>query len=201
MGYAAERIPMTEEEYLAFERASDERHEFANGEVFAMSGGTYEHALIAGNIIRDLGLGLRGRRCTVQTSDMRIYIPTSGRYVYADASVVCGRPQFRDETRDNLLNPRVVVEVLSPSTEEYDRGEKFTHYQTLPSLAHYVLAAQDKPCIEVFTRMDDGSWKSRAYGPGDRVELPAIECAIDVDLVYTNVFDTDYDDEPARINM
>ena len=201
MGYAAERIPMTEEEYLAFERASDERHEFANGEVFAMAGGTYEHALIAGNIIRELGLGLRGRRCTVQTSDMRTNIQASKRYVYPDVSVVCGRPQFKDETHDTLLNPRVIVEVLSPSTEEYDRGEKFVHYQTLPSLAHYVLAAQDKPCIEVFTRLDDGSWNSQTYGPGDRVELKAIECVIEVNQVYSNVFDSDYDDEPVRIDM
>ncbi len=201
MGYAAERIPMTEEEYLAFERGSDERHEFADGAIFAMAGGSSNHSTVMMSIGSELRVALRHRRCQTRSSEMRIYIPASGRYVYADASVVCGRPQFKGETHDTLLNPRVIVEVLSPSTEEYDRGEKFTHYQTLPSLAHYVLAAQDKPCIEVFTRMADGSWTSRAHGPGDRVELPAIECAIDVDLVYTNVFDSDYDDEPARINM
>jgi Uma2 family endonuclease len=193
MAYAAEKLPMTEDEYLAFERASDERHEFVNGEVFAMAGGTYEHTTIAANIIGELQFGLRGRRCTTQTSDMRIYIPTSGRYVYADASVVCGKPEFKDETHDTLLNPRVVVEVLSPSTEAYDRGEKFEQYQTVPSIMHYVLAEQDKPRIEVFTRMGDGSWNLRTYGPGDRLELSSIECVIDVDQVYTNVFDREYE--------
>jgi Uma2 family endonuclease len=197
MADAAERLRMTEDEYLVFERASAERHEFADGEIFAMSGGTYKHTTVAANIIRDLGQELRGRRCTVQTSDMRIHFSTTGRYVYADASVVCGRPQFKDETHDTLLNPKLIVEVLSPSTEAYDRGDKFAQYQTIPSVMHYVLAAQDKPRIEVFTRQDDGSWNLRNYGPGDRVALSAIECAIEVDQVYTNVFDSDYDDEPA----
>jgi len=197
MADAAERLRMTEDEYLAFERASEERHEFADGEIFAMSGGTFEHTTVAANMIGELRESLRGRRCSVQTSDMRIHMPTSGRYVYADASVVCGRPQFKDDTRDTLLNPKVIVEVLSPSTEAYDRGDKFAQYQTIPSVMHYVLAAQDKRRIEVFTRQEDGSWNLRNYGPGDRVALSAIECTIDVDQVYTNVFDSDYDDEPA----
>lgn len=193
MGSAAQRLRMTAEEYLAFERASDVRHEFANGEIFAMAGGTYEHTTIAANMIGELRNALRGRKCSVQTSDMRIHIPLRGRYVYADASVVCGRPEFLDDKHDTLINPRVVVEVLSPSTEVYDRGEKFTLYQTLPSVMHYVLAAQDKPCIEVFTRMVDGLWKSRTYGPGEIVVLPALEISFEVDQVYSNVFDSDFD--------
>lgn len=197
MAYAAEKLPMTEDEYLAFERTSDERHEFVNGEVFAMAGGTSNHSTVMMSIGAELRFALRKRRCQTHAADMRIYIPTSGRYVYADASVVCGKPQFKDETHDTLLNPRVVVEVLSPSTEAYDRGEKFEHYQTVPSIMHYVLAAQDKPRIEVFTRMGDGSWHLRTYGPGDRLELSSIECVIDVDQVYTNVFDSDFTSGPS----
>jgi Uma2 family endonuclease len=197
MGDAAEQVRMTEDEYLAFERASEERHEFADGEIFAMAGGSSNHSTVMMSIGSELRVALRERRYQTRSSEMRIYIPQSGRYVYADASVVCGRPEFKDETHDTLLNPNVIVEVLSPSTEAYDRGDKFAQYQALPSVMHYVLASQDKPRIEVFTRQDDGSWNLRNYGPGDRVALPAIECTIDVDQVYTNVFDTDYDDEPA----
>jgi len=197
MGDAAERLRMTEDEYLAFERASEERHEFADGEIFAMAGGSSNHSTVMLSIGTELRVALRHRRCRAHASEMRIHIPTSGRYVYADASVVCGRPQFTDDKHDTLLNPRVIVEVLSSSTEAYDRGDKFAQYQTLASLMHYVLAAQDKPRIEVFTRIGDGSWNLRTYGPGDRVVLSAIECTIDVDQVYTNVFDADYDDEPA----
>lgn len=197
MGYAAEKLQMTEDEYLAIERAAEERHEFANGEIFAMARGSSNHAAVMMSIGTELRVALRHRRCQTRSADMRIHIPSSGRYVYADASVVCGRPQFKDDKHDTLLNPRVIVEVLSPSTEAYDRGDKFAQYRTLPSLMHYVLAAQDKPCIEVFTRLEDGSWNLKVYGPGDRVELPAIESTIEVDQVYTNVFDSDFDDESA----
>lgn len=197
MAYAAKKLPMTEDEYLAFERASDERHEFVNGEVFAIAGGTGAHSAVMMSIGAELRFALRRRQCQTRSSDMRIHIPASGRYVYADVSVVCGRPQFKDETHDTLLNPRVIVEVLSPSTEAYDRGEKFAHYQTIPSVMHYVLAAQDKRRIEVFTRKEDGSWNLRTYGSGDRLELSAIECAIDVDQVYTNVFDSDFTSGPS----
>lgn len=196
MGSAAPRLRMTEEEYLAFERTSDVRHEFADGEIFAMAGGTYEHTTVAANIITELRNALRGRKCSVQTSDMRIHIPSRGHYIYADALAVCGRPVFVDDKHDTLINPRVVVEVLSPSSEEYDRGAKFALYQTLPSVMHYVLAAQDKPCIEVFTRKADGTWDLRKYGPGDRLALVALEISIAVDEVYSNVFDSDFD-EPA----
>lgn len=111
--------------------------------------------------------------------------------------MVCGRSEFLDDKHDTLLNPRVVVEVLSPSSEAYDRGEKFALYQSLPSVMHYVLAAQDKPSIEMFTRMVDGLWKSRVFGPGESVVLPALEITFEVDQVYSNVFDTDFDTPAA----
>lgn len=186
MASAAERVRMTEDEYLAFERASDERHEYADGEIFAMSGGSGNHSAVAAGMIRVLGNALYGRRCIVYTADMRINIPTSGRYVYPDASVVCGRSELKGDKRDILLNPRVIVEVLSPSTEEYDRGDKFTHYKAIPSFAHYVIASQDKKLVEVFTRQQDGSWICVKYEAGQKIALPAIECEIDVDQTYAS---------------
>jgi len=189
VGQAAQRIRMTEDEYLAFERASDERHEYADGEIFAMAGGSEAHSAVAAGMIRVLGNVFHGRRCRVYTSDMRIHIPIARRYVYSDASVVCGLREFQGDKRDILLNPRAIVEVLSPATEEYDRGDKFTQYKTIPSLAHYVLASQDKPFVEVFTRQLDGTWTCVNYEAGQRIVLPTLECEFDVDQVYTDVFD------------
>jgi Uma2 family endonuclease len=129
MGHAALRTRLTPQEYLAFERSAEQRHEYADGEIFAMPGGTREHSLIAGNVYGELSTALLERRCEVHGSDMRIKIPATERYVYPDASVVCGRPVFDDDTRDTLVNPVVIVEVLSDSSEAYDRGDKFGHYR------------------------------------------------------------------------
>lgn len=189
MGHAAQRIRMTEEEYLAFERESDERHEYADGEIFAMAGASRKHSRIQARVIRLLGNVLEGGRCDVYTSELRIHIPVTGRYVYPDCSVVCGPAMMKDDERDTLLNPRVIVEVLSSSTEDYDRGDKFTHYKTIPSFVQYVLVSQDKPFVEVFTRQLDGTWTCVVYEAGQKIVLPALECEIDVDQVYAKVFD------------
>lgn len=189
MGYAAVRTGMSEQEYLAFERASAEKHEYADGEIFAMSGGTGEHSAIAANIISEARSALFGRGCRVHTSDMRINISSAGRYVYPDASIVCARPEYTDDSRDTLVNPLVIVEVLSDSSEAYDRGDKFAQYQTIASVAEYLLASQKKPRIEVFTRQTDGSWLLRVHGPGERAVLSSVGCSIDVDRVYTDVFE------------
>ncbi|MBK9261200.1 MAG: Uma2 family endonuclease [Polyangiaceae bacterium] len=197
MGEPARRAKMTEEEYLAFERASEERHEYADGEIFAMSGGTGNHNAITLSVGAELRVALRGRNCRAYSSDMRVYIPLTKRYVYPDASVVCGGAEYKDATHDILLNPRVIIEVLSPATEGYDRGDKFAQYRSIPSVMHYVLASQDKPMLEVFTRQDNGSWNYRAYGPGEKAPLSAIGCELDVDSVYTDVFDADLASTPA----
>jgi Uma2 family endonuclease len=189
MGDAALKIRMSPGEYLAFERASEERHEYADGEIFAMSGGTIQHAAIAGNIIRDLGIALRGRGCRVLTSDMRIHIPATGRYVYPDAAVVCGQAKLQDEHSDTLLNPRLIVEVLSDSSEAYDRGDKFDQYRTIESLRTYVIASQKGPRIEVFSRQSGDSWLLRVYGPGQRAALQDLEVFLDVDLVYKDALE------------
>jgi Uma2 family endonuclease len=192
MAEPAERLRMTAEEYLAFERASDEKHEFADGEIFAMSGGKGPHANVSANIIGAFTVAFMRRACRAYTSDMRVHIPATGRFVYPDASVVCGRPQYKDENIDTLLNPKIIVEVLSPSTEAYDRGDKFTNYRTIASLMHYIIAAQDKPFVEVYTREEDGSWRLREYGPGTQIKLSAVDCSLDVDQIYAGVFD-EYD--------
>lgn len=189
MAQAAIIPSMTEAEYLAFERASPDKHEYVDGELFAMSGGTGDHAAVAANLIRELGNAVFGRACRVHTSDMRVKIPSTPRYVYPDISVVCSKPEYTDETKDTLINPQVVIEVLSESTEAYDRGEKFASYQTIPSLVHYVIASQTKPRLEVFTRQDGGGWLLRSYGPGELAALPSLGCAIEVDRVYTDVLE------------
>ena len=188
MAQAAVRTGLSPQEYLELERSSDVRHEYADGEIFAMSGGTFAHAAAAGNVIRALGIAVEDRGCHVLTSDMRVKIAARNRYVYPDVSVVCERPVFEDDRLDTLLNPLVIVEVLSDSTEAYDRGDKFLQCRTLPSLREYVLLSQKEPQIEVFTRQPDGAWLLRTYGPGERAVIASLACDLDVDRVYRNVF-------------
>ena len=161
--------------------------EYVDGEVFAMSGGTGDHAAVAANLIRELGNAVFGRGYRVLTSDMRVKIPDAPRYLYPEASVVCTRPEYTDDTCDMLTNPQ--VEVLSESCEAYDRGEKFASYQTIASLRCYVIASQTKARLEVFTRQEDGGWMLRSYGPGEHAVLDPIECSIEVDRVYTDVLE------------
>lgn len=188
MGEAARSALMTPQEYLAFERASEQRHEYADGETFAMSGGTREHSLIGQNIARELGNALLDRPCEVHGPDMRIKVVATGRYVYPDVSVVCGQPRFEDEHRDCLLNPVLIVEVLSDSTERYDRGDKFTNYRTVASLEHYVLASQSSQLVEHYQRQQDGTWVYRALGPGERLVLASLGCELEIDRAYLKVF-------------
>jgi Uma2 family endonuclease len=188
MGDAAPRIRMSPEEYLAFERGSADKHEYVDGEIFPMSGGTYEHSLLASNVARELGNALADRPCDVHGPDMRIKVAATNRFFYADASVVCGEPVFADDARDNVLNPKVVVEVLSDSTERYDRGEKFAHYRRIEALREYVLVSQSEPLVEHFSRQADGTWLYRALGPGDELVLPSLGCAVSVDRIYLKVF-------------
>ncbi|MEP7125484.1 MAG: Uma2 family endonuclease [Byssovorax sp.] len=189
MRTAAARSGLSEQDYLDFERASPIRHEYEGGDAFLMSAGTFEHSAVAANLLSELGNALRGRGCRALMSDMRIKIPATGRYVYPDGSIVGARPQFVDEQRDTLLNPRLIIEVLSNSTEAYDRGDKFAQYRSVASIGEYVLASQKEPKIEVFTRQPDESWMLRVHGPGERVALSSLECTIEVDRVYQDVFE------------
>ena len=157
MAQAIQPRAISAADYLAFERASEERHELIDGQIVAMTGGTFEHAVIAGNVARELGKTLRDRPCWVCPADMRIKIEASERYSYADVAVVCSTPRFEDDRRDTLLNPTALFEVLSDSTESYDRGEKFAHYRTLASLADYVMVAQKQVLVEHFQRQPNSS--------------------------------------------
>jgi Uma2 family endonuclease len=187
MGHPARHTGLSPAEYLAFERASEQKHEYANGEVFAMSGCTRAHSLLVGNIQRELGNALLDRACEVHTSDLRVKIPSTGRYVYPDASIVCGDPVFEDAEVDTLLNPNVVVDVLSDSSEAYDRGDKFAQYRSVPSIAEYVLVSQKDVRIEHFQRQSDGRWLLSILGPGAQLALESVGVVIEVDRVYIKV--------------
>lgn len=166
---AIPRKKLTETEYLAIERAAEFRSEFYNGEMFplqgsggplGMAGAKFDHNRIKENLSFELTKSLKGGPCQSLSSDMRVRVSATGLYTYPDVVVVCGPPEFADENRDTLLNPIIIIEVLSPSTEKYDRGEKFRQYQQIESLQELVLIAQDEPAIERFVRQADGSWPS-----------------------------------------
>lgn len=181
----------TPAEYLAWERASPERHEFHDGEIFAMAGASFAHNKIVGNMVRELGNALRNRPCDVVPSDLRVKIPVpgAGLYTYPDALVVCGEAHFEDDARDTLLNPTVILEVLSESTEAYDRGKKFRYYRAIPSLREYVLVAQDVPSVERHVCGEGGVWSLvQDLGAGGTLVLPSIGCEIAVDELYWKVF-------------
>jgi Uma2 family endonuclease len=176
------------EDYLAQERASEQRHEYLAGEIFLMSGGSEQHSLIAANTTASLHTQLRQRPCRVYTSDMRVKVSATGLYTYPDVSVVCGEAQFEDDQRDTLLNPTVVVEVLSPSTEAHDRGKKSQHYRALESLREYLLIAQDTQRIEQYVRQPDDRWVlSDVYRSEGSVNLVAIGCTLTLADVYEKV--------------
>jgi Uma2 family endonuclease len=180
----------TPEEYLAWERLQPEKHEFHGGEVFAMAGATLEHNEIVANVIGELRTALRQKPCRVYASDLRVKIPATGLYTYPDASVVCGRPELEDDKLDTLLNPLVLVKVLSDSTEDYDRGTKFTNYRTIATFRDYVLLSTDKVLVEYATRKDDGSWVLREFRAGERFTIESVGVELAVDELYLKVFET-----------
>jgi Uma2 family endonuclease len=149
---------ITPQEYLALERAAQTRSEYFAGEMFAMSGATWHHNLVKDNLAREIGQQLKDGPCRVVTSDLRVKVDATGLYTYPDIIVVCEEPRFEDNVHDTLLNPLVVIEVLSDSTEKYDRGKKFSHYQRVASLQEYVLVAQDEPVVERYVRQPAGGW-------------------------------------------
>ncbi|MFL5241767.1 MAG: Uma2 family endonuclease [Gemmataceae bacterium] len=149
---------LSPQEYLAQERLADFRSEYLREEVFAMAGASFEHTIIKDNFAGEIRNLLKNGPCRVLTSDQRVKVDLSGLYTYPDITIVCDEPQFEDAVFDTLLNPRVIVEVLSDSTEKYDRGAKFGHYRQLPSLQEYVLVAQDRPLVERYVRQANGSW-------------------------------------------
>ena len=179
---------MSPQEYLAAERASEIKHEYYAGERYAMAGASERHNMIAINIGASLHSQLRRRACNVYPSDMRVKVNALGFYTYPDISVVCGAPQFEEQRRDTLLNPTLLIEVLLPSTENYDRGRKFQMYRTLTALAEYLLVAQDGIHIEHYTRQPDGRWVLFESDQPDAVfQLAAIDCTLSAADVYEKV--------------
>jgi len=181
---------MTYPEYVAAEAAATVRHEFINGEVFAMAGGTPEHSALAASIIRELGMMLRGKPCRVYTSDLRIRIVGTNMSTYPDASVVCGKPETAPGDPNAVVNPTLLVEVLSESTEAYDRGAKAAHYRHIESLKEYVFVAQDEPRLEVYRRTERGGWELFEARSGERLGIESIGVRLSVDAVYEGLLTT-----------
>ncbi len=193
------RVPsLTVSEYLRIERAATFRSEFFRGEMFAMAGGSPKHSLIKMNLSGSLWSRLRGKPCAPYDSDLRIRCRT-GLYTYPDTSVICGELEFDDEQKDTVLNPTLIVEVLSKTTEAYDRGKKFDNYSTIPALREYVLVSQDEPMMQRFLRNDDGTWTLTSVSGMDR-SLKLL--SIDVEIPLAEVFDrVDFTaDEPESIS-
>lgn len=180
-------MQMSAGEYLAWEREQVERHEFCRGEVFAMSGGSFRHSALAVSVSSALHVAARARGCTVHSSDRRVVLRPGEHYVYPDITVVCGTHELGDGASDVLANPTVVVEILSPSTEAYDRGDKWAAYRQLSSLREYVLVSQARPCIEVFRR-EESYWVYDVVETGERVSI-ADGLLLDVDTIYAGVFE------------
>ncbi|HJY82799.1 MAG TPA: Uma2 family endonuclease [Candidatus Binatia bacterium] len=179
---------LTAEEYLAFERKAEFKSEYFAGEMFAMVGASQRHNLIAANIIRALGNQLLERPCNVYPSDMRVKISKINKYTYPDIVVACGEEQFENEQNDTLLNPAVIIEILSESTEAYDRGKKFEHYQSLESLREYLLISQDPYRVEQYVRRDDRTWTYfELHQAADTVHLPTIDCDLSLKDIYAKV--------------
>lgn len=182
-------------DYLAFERGAAERHQFVDGEIFAMAGESLVHSTITANLIMSLGGQLRGKPCRVLSPNMKLRSgpaesrSTKGLFSYADVTVVCGEPRFHDEHRDVLLNPKLIIEVLSPSTELFDRGEKFLRYRTwLDSFTDYLLVSSVAPRVEQFVRDAPNRWVyTTIEGLDNGVELSSIGCRLDLAEIYDRV--------------
>lgn len=178
----------TPDEYLTLERASQTKHEYYNGEIFAMSGATKEHVLIVTNLVVELGTQLKMGPCTVYSTDLRVRVAPDGLYTYPDVIVVCDEPRFSDEQDDTLLNPALIIEVLSESTKDYDRGGKFEQYRTIESFVEYLLIAQDRPHVEHHTRQPDGSWLLHETNSlEDTIQLKSVPCSLRMADIYFRI--------------
>jgi Uma2 family endonuclease len=182
------RPRISPEEYLALERRSEIRHEYLNGEIFAIAGASRRHNRVALNVAIALDGQLKERGCELYASEMRVSMPSADLYTYPDVVVACGTPKFADAELDTLLNPTLIVEVLSPSTEGYDRGAKFAAYRTLPSMVEYLLLAQDRVHAEHFVRQGNDGWLlTETDRLEDVLDLPSIGCALALRDAYDRV--------------
>ncbi|HYO25251.1 MAG TPA: Uma2 family endonuclease [Lacipirellulaceae bacterium] len=185
---ASPQRALSPEEYLELERSLPTKHAYFRGEMFAMGGASREHNLISGNIAAAIHSQLVARPCEFYQHDMRVKVSASGLYTYPDVVITCDRPRFEDKELDTLLNPQVIIEVLSDSTEKYDRGKKFEQYQQIDSLREYLLVAHGYPSVDQHLRGDDGAWTLRQVrGLDGTVRLPSVECELRLADVYAKV--------------
>lgn len=176
------------EEYLAIERAAEYKNEYVNGEIFAMTGASRKHNLIAGNIYGELRQQLKGKPCEAYPGEMRIKAPAARSYVYPDVVIVCDEPKFEDAYFDTLLNPTLVVEVLSKSTESYNRLAKSAYYRTIESLVEYLLVAQEEYRVEQYVKQDDARWLlSDVRSLESVIELKSIDCSLALRDLYDRI--------------
>ena len=179
---------ITPEEYLAKERAADYKSEYYNGEIFAFAGASREHNTIVINLVLKLTPQIRKRNCEIYSNDMRVKVNATGLYTYPDVVVVCGKPKFEDDENDTLVNPTVIIEVLSASTENYDRGTKFEHYRAIDSLSDYILVAQNKIHLEHYVRQSDRTWLfSENKSTEDKFKIDSIGCELLLAEIYEKV--------------
>jgi len=185
---SAAKAKITVQEYLAMERVSEIKHEFYDGDIFDMTGGTPAHSLIASNIIREAGNALKSRPCVVFNSDLRVKVNPSGLYTYPDVTIVCGQQQFDDDQRDTLVNPTVIVEVLSKSTAIYERGAKSKQFRKIESLQALILVEQDSPVVEVYRRQPEGNWLlTEATDLSESIAIQPLGISIPLNEIYRNV--------------
>lgn len=177
---------MTYAEYLLAETAGELRHEYLDGDVWAMAGGTPEHGALALALAGEMREALRGKPCRLYSSDVRVRIQETGLSTYPDLTVVCGQLETAPDDADAVVNPIVLVEVLSDATEGYDRGAKAAHYRRIPSLREYVLVSQNEPRVEVYRRAESGRWELLEARPGESIELASLDIRLDVAAVYAN---------------
>jgi len=179
----------TPEDYLTFERESDTRHEFLDGEIYAMAGESLPHNRICVNLSGEVRQQLKGKRCEALSPNMKVRTSSASLLAYPDLTIVCGEPLFHDRKKDVLTNPKVIFEVLSPSTAEYDRTTKFQRYRMgNETLTDYILVSQDKPFVEHFFKQTDGNWLYRSYGAiDDSLKIETIECELSLREIYDRV--------------
>lgn len=179
---------LTSQDYLDWERQQETRHDYINGEIHAMTGASRKHNLINGNLYAALHGQLRGKPCEVYANDMRVKVSETGMYTYPDIVAACGTPEFEDAQIDTLLNPVLIIEVLSASTEAYDRGAKFAHYRNLPSLLDYLLVAQNECRVEHYARQPGDHWLLTDYQClDDTLTLTSVDCVVQLRDLYERV--------------
>ena len=181
-------VRLTPEEYLRIERAAEWKSEYIDGEMFAMAGASLRHVLITGNLIRELGNQLREGPSTVFPVDLRVATDRRRHYTYPDVVVVCDPPQFVDGQQDTITNPTLIAEVLSESTEKYDRGAKFERYRAVPTLAEYLLVSQERVHVELYTRQANGGWVLREWNDSNaEIDLASPQCRLKIAEIYAKV--------------